>query len=432
MLYWLRWAYVALAALALILYLPKLIGFRFAFKKAPHLKATAKRKIGIVVPARNESRIIGDLFASIKRQDYDPEFFDVNVIVKDPNDPTIALAADMGIRVVVVPEQKCKGDALDGFFKSLSPEELNSYEAFAIVDADAVLAPDFVTELNNALEEDYDIYLARKSAKNFLGGKANRSVFSNCSALTWPMIDDLGNTYRMRHEMPLNICGQGMILRRRIIEELGGWPYRTLTEDYELKLDSLLRGYRSMFYPYAVLYTEEALTHSENFIRRTRWLTGYKQCDKKYHDRIKHRVKENGKYTAGDVEYFFGTFPPALFAVTTIITMICGIALSVTSAINGDFSLATASFNTLIAMPFIIMYVLLFAYGVLAMYACRAIFKCLTAGERLLMLFYNPFYMLEYFPIYVRSWWTVKRDKTLAWKETERIEYNDLKNTDKK
>ncbi len=426
MIWWIRLFYFALSGLALILYLPKLFGFRFAFKKPVRYTASAKRRIALVVPARNESKIIGDLFASIKKQDYDENFFDVFVIVKEENDPTIAIASDMGASVYVVSQQTCKGDALDGFFKALKKEQMARYEAFVIVDADAVLDPAFVKELNNALETDYDIFLARKYAKNFLGGKENRSIFSNCSALTWPMIDDLGNTYRMERAIPLNMCGQGMMIRRRIIEDLGGWPYRTLTEDYELKLDSLLRGYRSMFCPFAILYTEEALEHGENFTRRLRWLTGYKQCDKKYRDRIKKQARERGKYTAGEREYFFGLFPPILFSVTTAVTMVAGVALTIYYLLSGD-PLWTTAFAGFVALPFIVMYVLLFAYGVLAMFSCQEMFRPLGAGERLAMLFYNPFYMLEYFPIYVKSWWRVRHDKTDDWKPTERLEYKNLK-----
>ncbi len=425
MLYWFRWMYVILTAVAMILYLPKLFGFRFAFKKVVHPQAKIKRKIAIVVPARDESAIIGDLFASIEKQDYDKKYFDVNVIVKDPDDPTIEIARAMGANVFVVPKQTCKGDALDGYFKSLSPEQLKSYEAFVIVDADGVLDPSYVRELNNALECDYDIYLSRKYAKNMLGGKQNRSVFSNCSALTWPILDDLGNLYRMQQNVPLNLCGQGMMLRRRIIEELGGWPYRTLTEDYELRLDSMLRGFTSMFFPYAVLYTDEAIGHRENSHRRMRWLTGYNQCDKKYRSDIKKQAKARGKYNAGELDYFFGLFPPILFLAATIGTMLCGMALTICYLITGAPQ-AFAAFVQLVACPFILTYVLLFAYSILAMCACGDIFKTLEPSERALMLLYNPFYLLEYVPLFLRSWWAVVRNKPAAWKETERTEYDHL------
>ena len=414
--------YGVLSLLATLLYLPKIFGFRYGFKKPQYKRAQEKRKISVIVPARGESEIIGDLFASLRQQTYDHAFFEVNVIVKDADDPTVELAKEFGARVFIVSEQRCKGDALDGYFKALSKEELSSYAAFAIVDADAVLAPDYLFELNNALEHDYDIYLTRKFAKNYLGEKKDRSLFSNCSTLTWPMIDDLGNLYRMQKDMPLNLCGQGMMLRRKVIEEIGGWPYRTLTEDYELKLDSLLRGFTSMFYPYAIIYTEEALGHRENYTRRVRWLTGYSQCDKKYKSEIKGRAKERGKMTNGEKEYFFGIVPLLMFAVTTIVTMLAGVGLSIFYALHRDLNWFWASW-LLVFMPFWIMYTMLFLFSVLAYCSDRDAFRVLSGWEKFGMLLFNPFYLLEYIPLFLSSRVYVRKNKTPAWKQTERIRY---------
>ena len=416
--------YGALSVLAILFYLPKLIGFRYAFQKPPYKRATAKRKISIVIPARRESEIIGDLFASLLKQTYEREFFDINVIVKEEDDPTVGLAKEVGANVYVVPTQKCKGDALDGYFKALSKGKIEEYDAFVIVDADAVLAPDYVAELNNALEHDYEIFITRKFAKNYLGDKRNRSVFSNCSALTWPIIDDLGNLYRMRKEMPLNLCGQGMMVRREVIAKIGGWPYRSLTEDYELKLDSLLHGFRSMFYPQAVIYTEEALTHDENYHRRLRWLTGYSQCDHLYKKSIRKQARQRGKLTRGEREYFFGVWPLLLYAATSIVTVLVGAGLSVYYALTRKPDWYYSSWM-LVFMPFMVMYFLLFAYGILAYFSDREAFRSLSVNEKLAMLLFNPFYLLEYIPIYLNSRKNLWTGKTPAWKQTERMTYRD-------
>ena len=136
-------------------------------------------------------------------------------------------------------------------------------------------------------------------------------------------------------------------------------------------------------------------------------------------------MRERGKYTAAEFEYFFGTFPLLLFAAATAITMLCGVALTVSYAAAGNVLWQTA-FAQCVAMPFNILYFLLFAYGVLAYFACGDMFRTLTLGEKLRMLLYNPFYLLEYIPIYLKSLWSVWRDKAPAWKETERISYDDL------
>ncbi len=414
--------YIALSVLAILLYIPKLIQFRYAFMRPPYRRAKEKRRISVVIPARNESAVIGDLLASIRKQDYDRAYFDVNIIVKEPNDPTIELARGIGANVFVIPSQKCKGDALDGYFKAIK-EKIAEYDAFVIVDADAVLDKSYVSELNNALEHDYDIYLTRKLVKNYLGGKHARSVFTNCSALTWPIIDDLGNKYRMLKDMPLNMCGQGMMVRRSVVERIGGWPYRTLTEDYELKLDSLLKGFRSMFYPYAILYTEEAIHHKDNFQRRIRWLTGYSQCDKKYKQQIVEQIKKRGSFTSGEIEYFFGIVPLILFLVFTLATVVTGTGIAGYCAVKGD-TLWFWAVMLLIVAPFSVMYVLLLGYSVLALLACPEMFAPLGFWEKTGTVLFNPFYLLEYVPIYIISRRYARKNIDAGWEQTARVDYD--------
>ena len=416
-------AYIVLSALAVLLYMPRMVGFFCAFKKPPYRKAEQKRKIGIVVPARNESAVIGDLFGSIRRQDYDGPF-DVNVIVKDANDPTIRLAQEMGARVLVVPEQTCKGDVLDAFFHALTPEELASYDAFVIVDADGVLAPSYVRELNNALEwEEYDIFLTRKYMKNCFGDKSKRTVFSNNSALTWAMLDDLGNRWRIQKDIPLALTGQGMMVRRRLIETIGGWPYRSLTEDYELRLDSLLKGFRSFYYPYAVLYTEEAISHRDTYTRRLRWLTGYAQCDDKYKKRILEQAKQRGKMSKAELECLYGVYPLAMFAAVSILTILAGGIISMVFAFQRAWLPCVKAATVLVGIPFGVLYVLLFTYSALAMIASREAFEVITVGERIAMLFFSPFYLLEYLPIFIQSRVRAKKHCRLAWEQSERQHY---------
>ncbi len=419
-------AYIVLAVASFLAYIPKLVGFFYAFKKPRYMRAQEKRMIGMVIPARNESAVIGDLFASIKKQDYDRNFFDVNVIVKDPDDPTIAMAKELGARVLVVPEQSCKGDALDAFFKSLSPEEMEHYDAFVIVDADGVLAPNYVTELNNALEHEHDIFLTRKYIKNCLGDRSKRTVFSNNSALTWAMLDDLGNRYRTARDIPLTLCGQGMMIRRPLVQTIGGWPYRTLTEDYELRLDGLLKGFRSMYWPYAVLYTEEALSHRDNYKRRLRWLTGYAQCDEKYKKQIKAQAKARGKMNRGELECLYGVYPLAFFAAASIFTIVAGCVLTTIYAFDGKPELMMKSAMFLIVTPFAVMYVLLFIYSLLAMTASREAFTILSFGEKLGTLLFAPLYILEYIPIYINGLINIRKKNKPEWGESKRERYTNI------
>ena len=73
--------YGAAALFAALLYIPKLVQFLHCFFPPAKRYAREKRRIALLIPARDESRVIGDLFDSILRQTYDRENFDVYVIV---------------------------------------------------------------------------------------------------------------------------------------------------------------------------------------------------------------------------------------------------------------------------------------------------------------------------------------------------------------
>lgn len=421
---YLLWGYVAFASLFAVLYLPKLVQFLYAFKKIPEKKAAEKRRIALVVPARGESKVIGDLFASIRAQDYDRGFFDVNVIVKEADDPTVAIAEKEGARVFVVEEQTCKGDALDGFFKALGGAELENYAAFAIVDADAVLAPDFVSRLNDALEHKRDIFVVKKLLKNALGGKEANSVFADCSALSYPMVDDLSNRYRTLKNLPVNLCGQGLMVRKEVIKEVGGWPYRSLTEDLELKMDAVLRGFTAMYYPAAALYTEEPLRHSENHRRRVRWLTGHAQCEKRYLGKIREQAKREKRGFAFNYDMFFSLVPLIGFLVTTIVVALLGGALAVWLFSRGDGRWLRA-FLLLFVMPLGITYGLELIHCAYSAFVYREAFKGRNPLRMAALVLFAPIYMFEYFPIFIESRFRLMRGKDTEWKPIERVDYEE-------
>ena len=419
--------YGAVALIALISYIPKIRQFFYMNTRIEHRIAKSRRRLSLVIPARNESGVIGDLFKSLQKQTYPREFYDITVIVKDGDDPTVEMAKNCSAGVLVVSEQKCKGDALDGYFQSLKSDEFERYDAFVIVDADALLTPDYLEELNNALEYDYQIFLSRKLIKNFLGGAKQRSVYTKCSALTYAQIDDLANVYRTQKAIPMNMCGQGMMLRRETVKLLGGWPYRTLTEDYELKMDCFLKGFTSMYYPYAVLYTEEPLSRKDDYARRVRWLTGFSQCDRKYKKQIKKKAKSYGAVTEGEREYFYSLIPLIAFIVNTIAAMLAGAGLAVFYALSKS-SLWIDSLLLLFLLPFGVIYALLLIYSITCILAMRDAFKDIPLYEKIATVLFAPFYLLEYFPIFIKSRIKAKREQ--AWLPVQRVRYENAPEDD--
>ena len=412
----------AVTLFAALLYIPKFVQFLHCFCPPQKRHAAAKRRIALLIPARDESRVIGDLFDSILQQTYPKELIDVNVIVKHEDDPTVEMAKKLGFSVFVVPEQTCKGAALDGYFQQVGREKWKENAAYCIVDADAVLSPDYVDELNNSLEMDAHIVLTRKLIKNSLGDRKSRSIFCNCSALNYPVLDDMGNYYRMKKGVPLNMCGQGMMVRADAIEKINGWPYRTLTEDYEMKMDSFLKDFKSVYYPYAAIYTEEVVKHHEAWQRRLRWVMGFTQCDHKYKKDVQKAMHKKKYPLFAWYDTFFGIVPPVIFIVATFLSALAGVGLTIYYAVEGSL-LWVKALLLLTVMPLFLMYFFDLIYNALTMYVYRDAYVTLTKGEKLATLLFSPLFMFEYFPIFLHANLYLMTGKKLSWAHTARLTY---------
>ena len=86
--------------LTLLTGLPKLINYIrgcFGGRQKPLPKAKKKHRFAIIVPARNESAVIGKLLDSLDAQTFGVDHGDVFIAVESPDDPTCKIAADYGV-----------------------------------------------------------------------------------------------------------------------------------------------------------------------------------------------------------------------------------------------------------------------------------------------------------------------------------------------
>jgi len=76
--------------------------------------------------------------------------------------------------------------------------------------------------------------------------------------------------------------GTNYLIRRSILEKLGGWDERALTEDAELSIRVYQAGYLIKFVPYAVTWEQEPETLPVWFKQRVRWARGNNYVLEKY------------------------------------------------------------------------------------------------------------------------------------------------------
>ena len=410
-------------AAALVFYfiksLPRLACWTHAFKKQKRLVNEKKNRIAILIPARDESRSVGKLFEDIAAQDYERVLFDVRVIVADSEDATVKMAREYGFTPLAVADQTCKSDALDACLREILSENDSKYDAFLIIDADCGIAPDFLTEMNNALSTGADIICSKKVVKNYFYGTLKEcTVSACCNGLIWTMLDNLGNRYKSAKGYPCFTVGTGLMLTADVIRKKGGWPYKkTLTEDIELMYEAALDHRRFFYYEHAVLYMEEAQKLSVTNKRRRRWLTGVVQSERLYRKAVKKGCTRAENYYTRGLKPIFGLMgvPAVYCGVMAILAAILGAMRDPLWALCFGFSVGT----------FALMYFSLLAFTVLAMLSDKKNIK-LPLRRKLALALVHPLFYMQY--IYIVGKPLIFPTKTNGtWEVIERVDFSEEK-----
>ncbi len=234
--------------------------------------------VSIIVPARNEEDVIADTVRCLCALDYRDAggrpAFEVIVVDHRSTDRTgqvlDGLRRELAFTVV-------RPSVEDGVGKAVA---LNvglasaRGEAICVFDADARVAPDFLTRLTP--------YLARPGVA---GVQARKLVYDGRGSLLMRAQEDdyfvfQTLTQRSRHRLggAVILTGNGLLTRRDALEAVGGWNEDALTEDIDLSVRYALRGW-TVHYCEDVVVWEEAVSTWRGLVQqRTRWSEGSLGC----------------------------------------------------------------------------------------------------------------------------------------------------------
>ncbi|WP_180951025.1 glycosyltransferase family 2 protein [Marasmitruncus massiliensis] len=243
-----------------------------SLKRSKALKECApQNRFAIVIAARNEACVIGNLVESLMVQNYPKELYDVYVVPNNCTDNTGAAAREAGALLLEcrVPV-KSKGQVLNDAFDQLLSG--GGYDAFCVFDADNLVHQDFLKSMNNALCAGARVGQAYRDSKN-----PYDSVVSGCYSVYYWMINRLINHTRSVVGLSAIINGSGFMVRADLLQEMGGWHTFTMTEDIEFTTQCLLRGEKVMWVPDARIYDEQPVTFAQSWKQRKRWSTGLLQ-----------------------------------------------------------------------------------------------------------------------------------------------------------
>ena len=109
----------------------------FSIKPRRHRQPIKKSNIAILIAARNEERVIGELLDSISEQDYDKKHLQTIVIADNCTDSTAQIAKSKGVTVFerFNKKQIGKGYALDFAIDNLRKSgDLGSIDGIIVLD----------------------------------------------------------------------------------------------------------------------------------------------------------------------------------------------------------------------------------------------------------------------------------------------------------
>ena len=262
-------------------------------KKRPPLTEEKPTRYAILVAARNEEAVLPYLLQSIQAQDYPAELFTTYVIADNCTDRTAQVAAENGAKVFLRQDttKVGKGYAMDHLLKMVSlTDSLENYDAFLVFDADNVLRPDYLRNMNRVVSSGYEVFCGYRNSKNY------GASWVSAGHAIWYLHDSVHlNRSRMLLGTSCAVTGTGFGFTRGLLERCGGWHFFTLTEDIEFNTWCITRGVRIGYCHEAMLYDEQPERFSQSWRQRTRWIQGGVQVSLRYWKDLLKGIAKGGR-----------------------------------------------------------------------------------------------------------------------------------------
>ena len=354
-------------------------------KARPHGPAKDNR-YAVLICARNEQRVIGDLIASLRGQTYSQGLLSIFVLADNCTDDTAMVARVAGANVYerFNQVQVGKGYALQELLEHLEQDYPQGFDGYFVFDADNILAPNYVEAMNRTFSDGHDIVTSFRNSKNY-----GDNWISAGYALWFLRESRYLNHARFLLGTSCAVSGTGFLFSRRVLEETGPWPFHLLTEDIQFSVDQVTRGRKIAFCPEAVLYDEQPTTFRQSWRQRMRWSQGYLQVFRDYGARLLRGIFR-GSFSCFDMSM---AIMPAI--ILTSISILVSVALSALGILSG-MGLLPALIS--LGKALLSMYLMLFVIGAIT---TITEWKKIDASalRKVLSVFTFPLFMFTYIPI---------------------------------
>lgn len=363
--------------------------------KPTTLTASKNHRYAVLISARNEEAVIGNLIHSIKVQNYPQELIDIFVVADNCTDNTARIAEESGAIVFkrFNDELVGKGYALDFCIKAIRAQYADrGYEAYFVFDADNVLDVNYFREMNKTFDNGALASTSYRNSKNY------GSNWISAGYATWFLREaKFLSQARLELNTSCAISGTGFFISAKIIDAVGGWKWHLLTEDIEFSTSSIIDGVRIAYCPTAVLYDEQPITFRDSWNQRFRWAKGFYQVFGRYAGKLVKGIFTQSKGHRFACYDMLMTISPAM--LLTIISVLFN-AVILVLGLTGTISTGVALASSLSSISFcLISYIMfMFVLGVITTFVeWDSIYA--PTSKKIRYMFTFPLFMLTYIPI---------------------------------
>ena len=258
-------------------------------KNTYRLEKRTKKKptVAILIPAREESKVIESLLLSIEKQTYAVDPKHIYIIVEREEDPTVEIAHQHHMNVFVRKklDLQTKGYALAELLDDLCSKDVY-YDCYFIFDADNILEENFIEEMMKDYKHGFAVSTGYRALKN------TDSYFSVSAGLTFFLVNEIRNRASLKNQGNLILSGTGYYIDGKYIRKWKTFPFHSLTEDYESSLYYTLEGISTNYNENAIFYDEQPEKYSISLKQRSRWVKGYFENWIGYQKKLRKKEKK--------------------------------------------------------------------------------------------------------------------------------------------
>ncbi|MBR2823985.1 MAG: glycosyltransferase family 2 protein [Clostridia bacterium] len=231
--------------------------------------------VSVLVPAHNEALVLKRTVQSLLNFDYPRDRYEIIVINDNSTDETEEIMAELAAghpenRLMCISTDKVvggtgKSNALNiGFSVAVG-------SVIAIYDADNTPEPKALRLLveNLMVDDRLGAVIGKFRTRNRNASLLSR--FVNIETLSHQCMNQAGRYFFFKL---CTIPGTNYVIRRSIIEEIGGWDVNALSEDTEISFRIYRMGYYIKLLPQAVTWEQEPHLLPVWFRQRVRWAKG--------------------------------------------------------------------------------------------------------------------------------------------------------------